>query len=177
MLIPDSEKWKVISHYQSIFPVDKFIETGTSTGDTTAALYSFFKQLFTIELHYDTYLQAVMRFIDDPKVTVIQGDSDKVLQRLLRHTEGPFVFWLDAHENGLGTGHAGPCPVMHELKHIMYSPAQHIILIDDARYFGVEPGWPTIEEIRAFLGGDTHPDWEQTYDVDVIDDIIRCTPK
>lgn len=177
-LIPDPDKYKVILEYAQRYGLKAFIESGTASGDTTARMVPYMDRLYTIEIHYDSYLQATMRFALEPKVTTIFGESEIVLERLLRELDGPFLFWLDGHDNGLGVGSAGPCPVMEELKHIMYTgdhrPAKHCILIDDARSFGRDRGYPPLKRIGEFVGTGT---WPIMYDTEVRDDIIRCTPR
>ena len=58
---------------------------------------------------------------------------------------------------------------MRELKCIFAHPVKnHVILIDDSRLFGKEDGFPTLNEIREFVGRN-HPGAEFI----VEDDIIR----
>ena len=85
----------------------------------------------------------------------------------------PTVFWLDAHYSRGGApsakGKYDP-PLMFELSSILaLGDPRHVVLIDDARCCGAEPGWPTLEEIEravadAQLGlavdsGGHHPDF------------------
>lgn len=78
----------------------------------------------------------------------------------------PALFWLDAHPGESGTaGKYGEVPLRGELKAIFDAPKfDHVVLIDDARYMGVEDGWPTLDEVKQIASG-----WE----VAVRDDIVR----
>ena len=61
---------------------------------------------------------------------------------------------------------------MEELSHIFGSPEiGHVIVVDDARCFGVEPGYPTIGEIGEFAKA-RRPHSH----VVVVDDAIRIMP-
>jgi hypothetical protein len=131
-----------------------FVETGTSSGDTVAAVSGLFRQIYTIELAVDLWDRARRRFEGDTHITVIQGDSGKRLEDVLRAINEPCCFWLDGHYSG-GTTARGELdsPVLKELawisKHVLRH--QHVILIDDAREFRGAGGYPTLEELDTLV--------------------------
>jgi hypothetical protein len=134
---------ELLSKYVDDMPT--FIETGTAAGNgTQTALDYGFQRIMTIEANVDTYVAACQRFSADDRVILAQGDGQLVLPGLLRGVHEPAVFWLDSHWS---TGEAplpegtSPCPVLGELRAIAdHSIKDHIIMIDDIRYFkhGIE---------------------------------------
>jgi hypothetical protein len=46
-----------------------------------------------------------------------------------------------------------------------------VIIIDDARLFGTDPGYPTLEEVNSLV-----KEWQPDLDVEVELDSIRVTP-
>jgi hypothetical protein len=100
---------------------------------------------------------------------VLQGDSTQVLREVLSRIEEPCLFWLDAHYSGKGTALADcETPVWGELSHAVKS---HVILIDDARCFDGENGYPSLAEIKTCVN-ERRPDQI----CEVRDDIIRIHP-
>ena len=75
------------------------------------------------------------------KIRLYCGDSSDELLRILFRIKEPTLFWLDAHDDRNST------PIMKELDLILKSDLKHTLLIDDARYFGTEKAYPSIEEI------------------------------
>ena len=63
------------------------------------------------------------------------------------------LFWLDGHFSGVGTGGGDDiCPIINELRLIAQSNRNdHCILIDDARCFTGEDGYPTLDAALAEL--------------------------
>jgi hypothetical protein len=72
---------------------------------------------------------------------------------------GPAIFWLDAHWMGSGPkSDKGECGLLDEINAVNLSPARHVILCDDARYFQNPPPpphnpaeWPTAEQVTEAL--------------------------
>jgi hypothetical protein len=65
----------------------------------------------------------------------------------------PALFWLDGHYCG-GMTARGDCetPVLAELEQVMTAwDLGHLIIIDDARDFGRNPDYPSLEEVQQWL--------------------------
>jgi hypothetical protein len=162
--IPSTQRVKVVAlrRYARGYPPRVFIETGTHTGDTTAALAPMFQRCVTIELSEQLHAAAARRFSAMPSVSCLQGDSGRVISDVLRALEEPALFWLDAHHSGDATADAGYDPIFEELKAIFaHRVRTHVVLVDDARGHQVEA-------IRAMT--------PETHRFAVRNDIIRITP-
>ena len=85
----------------------------------------------------------------------------------------PALFWLDGHYSaGITARGDRDTPVLDELRHILSAQeARHVIVIDDAREFGVDPGYPTAEELTAFIRS-----MRPSARINIEDDSIRITP-
>lgn len=130
-----------------------FVETGTFLGDTTWAFRREFQQLHTIEVEATLAQLARERFSGDPRIEVIEGDSSQVLADLCERISGPCLFYLDGHYSGGITGMGDEeCPILRELDEIFTrTRVKFRIVIDDARLFGTDPAYPTIEALKAHL--------------------------
>lgn len=147
-----------------------FIETGTADGATTAAMVSEFDRLWTIELDHAVYLHNVKRFASEPSVTCLHGDSTTVLKELLLALDGePALYWLDAHYSGGARGLVDT-PIEAELREVFFRPGPKVVLIDDARLFGVDPAYPTVEWVETVVRS-----WGK-WSFELADDIMRIVP-
>lgn len=161
----------VIREYQTKYQLPVFVETGTAQAGTLQLVVDDgqFDEYHSIELDDEFYRQAINKFDLVPTVVIHHGESDKVLERLLPKINKPCLFWLDAHwvggENDVMGSH-GETPVMEELEHIFATGHDHVILVDDARLFGVEGNYPELEEVYNFADG-------YGYQSELADDIIR----
>ena len=82
----------------------------------------------------------------------MQGDSGNVLNQLVPELNSAALFWLDGHYSGGQTAKGEKeCPIYEELKSILASSLEHIVLIDDARLFIGQHDYPTIEELKDFV--------------------------
>jgi hypothetical protein len=153
--IPPQDEYKraVIQAFAAWSGAKVFIETGTYRGDTTEAMRPFFPRIFTIEAKDTLFADARLRFAPYPSVRVLYGDSAVVLPQVLRELNEPAVFWLDAHWCGETTfGEYLSAAVMPELEAVFAHPIKsHIILIDDARYFCGQYGYPSIDHLRRWV--------------------------
>lgn len=158
---PYEEKRSILKQYASQYHLSTFIETGTLFGETIEAMVNDFKKLYSIELSQELFKKAQAKFLNQEKVTILQGDSGKVLKEILQQVNAPCLFWLDGHYSSKFM-HEGELivtaktdtntPILQELKCIMEHPIKnHVILIDDARCFGVVPDYPKISELKNFL--------------------------
>lgn len=153
----NAQKHAVIKSYSGRHPKTVFIESGTFRGDTVAAMRPYFDRLISIELFDDLHKAAAVRFADDAAVTIIKGDSGKVMPEILRELDSPAVFWLDGHFSGDGTALAEDtqCPIIAELAAIAArNHKSDIILIDDARLFGWRVGYPKITRMKDITAKD-----------------------
>jgi hypothetical protein len=149
---PHEYKQKVIRDYQKKNNINVLVETGTYLGDMVAAQKKFFKRIYSIELSEDLFKMAKERFKNDSHIKIIQGDSSEVLKNLLIEIMEPCIFWLDGHYSGGITAKGKKeCPVFEELSAIFNSKNfAHVLLIDDARLFGIQNNYPTIKELNVF---------------------------
>lgn len=128
-----------------------FVETGCYEGaGIAAALAAGFEEVVSIELDSSSALRASALFAGKP-VTVLHGDTVKLLPGVLAGLTEPATFWLDAHPVGWS-------PVIGELVAMADTPIRnHTILIDDRRLMHgpqYPAGWvtPSEEEVcRALL--------------------------
>jgi hypothetical protein len=119
------------------------------------------------------YNQAVRTFAEISHIHIHQGDSADVLPALLQEIDEPCLFWLDAHYSGPGTARGRvDTPITQELSAIFeYHVKKHVILIDDARDFTGEDGYPALDELESFVCV-RRPDLH----FEVKNDIIRLVP-
>ena len=173
-IAPPPVKRMVLSAYRKQYGLTQFIETGTHLGDTLAYIAQQKSVHATsIELDEAYYRAAKQRFIEYPNVTMLQGDSGKLLPELVRQLHTPALFWLDGHYSGGDTGKGGlDTPVSAELEAILDSPVKgHVILIDDARCFDGTNGYPHLDNLLKSVRMTT------VYQLEVSADILRLTPK
>lgn len=104
-------------------------------GEMVEAQKLRFDKIYSIELGIDLYQKAKRRFKGNKSVTIINGDSGKVLPVLLEEISEPAIFWLDGHYSGGITAKADKeCPIFEELDAIFkFNKFNHVLLIDDAR--------------------------------------------
>ncbi len=140
----------LLKKYAKNYNCQLFFETGTYLGDMTQAVKGDFKHIYTVELSEQLYQQVQLRFQNDHHVTLIHGDSGKVIRENLKQIQEPCLFWLDAHYSGgitaTGNKHA---PIIEEINTILgHSIKNHVILIDDARMFAGKNGYPELSELK-----------------------------
>jgi hypothetical protein len=158
-----------LKNIEKEFQPEILIETGTYLGDMVEAQRNHFKRIYSIELSEKLFNRAKKRFKDHPQITILNGDSGIVLNKLIPDIDKPALFWLDGHYSGGITAKAEKeCPVPEELEAILKSQMPHIILIDDARLFNGTNDYPTINEIKSIIAKSG-----KEYLVEVKDDIIR----
>lgn len=163
---PPAVKQIVLETYADFYRCPVFIETGTHEGGTPYFLRNHFQQIFTIELSQDYFLRAKRKLEPFKHIVQLQGDSGEQLGGILATVDQPCMFWLDGHYSGGITAKGQKnCPLLEELSHIWRHPnKQHIILLDDARYFGRLESYPSVPELIE-LGRQAGYDWEIHYDI------------
>lgn len=159
-----------------------FVETGTYKGDTAAWAAGEFAKVWTVEADPALAEAARTRFAGSPHVTVVEGDSVAGLEKLVPTLPGPALFWLDAHWCGtdqtVTAGELDQCPLLRELAVIARSPHEHVILVDDARYFLAPPPSPNRLEQWPDAGATVAAlkDGRENRFVCVIDDVFIRVP-
>ena len=170
---PHIIKEMIVRRYGRKFRLPILIETGTKFGDMLLGVQHDFARIYSIELGADLVSKARERFAHSPHIEIIHGDSGRELKTLLERIDGPAVFWLDSHFGGAGTVRGDTdTPIMAELSHILDVPnCGHVILIDDARFFGTNPGYPAMDQLQDLILR------RRDVDIRVRYDAIRITPK
>jgi hypothetical protein len=170
---PDCYKYAVIQEYGVRHGIRTMIETGTLHGNAIHANLRNFDRIYSIELSEDLHRRAVERFRRSGHVKILQGDSGKVLPKLLAEISVPALFWLDGHYCGPGTAKGDlSAPIEAELGAILEHPIKkHVILIDDAACFDGTCDYPTVVAIREFVLS-RQPDAR----FEVADNIMRICP-
>lgn len=171
---PHTVKQEVIRYYQKKSGYNVLVETGTYKGDMILAQKSYFKQIYSIELSQTLYKKAGKRFHGQTGITLLQGNSGEVISKVLGELKEPAIFWLDGHYSGGITATIEKySPVIEELQSLSRNNnLQHIILIDDARCFVGEHGYPTIDEMKELAKKDF-----SGYHFNMDEDIIRMIPQ
>jgi hypothetical protein len=133
-----------------------------------------FDLIHTIELDEGLWRKASEKFASVPHVRVTLGDSGLILSTLLANIREQCLFWLDGHFCGPGTGGIdNGIPIVKELHAIgAHGRNDHVILIDDARLFNGQNGYPAVYQIID-LCKKINPD----YTIKVIDDMIQIFKK
>lgn len=150
--------------------LNTLIETGTYLGSMVNAMKGEFDEIVSIELDEQLSEMARRRFARYGHISIIQGDSAKILPKLLLGRENPCLFWLDGHySGGITAKGARETPIVQELLEILRHPVDgHVVLVDDAREFNGERDYPTLSEIRRLVS-EQWPNWK----FEVENDIIR----
>jgi len=170
---PHVVKQGVLRSYARRYDLKIFVETGTYRGDMVEAMKPLFEKIYSIELSERLFDAARKRFQADRHVELIHGDSGKELGRIMERIDRPALFWLDGHYSAGETARGEhETPVREELEHIFRAPdLGHVIVIDDARAFGTDPAYPTLEELAKYVRSQ-----RPRATVLVEDDSIRITP-
>ena len=172
--IPDSVKREVLMSYKEQYDIKIFVETGTYHGDMVEAMKNVFDKIYSIELGLNLFNKAKEKFSPYKHIEIIHGDSGKELKSIMEKIDEPTLFWLDAHYSmGITVRGEKDTPIYEELNHILGSyNFGHVIVIDDARCFGTDPAYPTIDELKEFV-------FSKRKNVQIIvqDDSIRIIPK
>ena len=168
------EKCSLITRFRKKHDLQNLVETGTFQGDMVEAQRENFRTIITIELGDQLHEAAVRRFAAFKQITVLHGDSGKMLPEAISRIEGPALFWLDAHySKGVTARGDEETPILKELTLIAgRRQARDVILIDDARHFGLRRGYPRLARVRDF----TARHWpNHLFNVET--DVICITPR
>ncbi len=170
---PHHIKQQTIINFAEKFNINILVETGTYLGEMVEAMKPHFEKIYSIELSKELYQKAKNKFKDEKNIKIIQGDSGIELGKLLKEINQPVLFWLDGHySEGITAQGDKDTPIYEELTHIFNANLNTaVIIIDDARCFGSDPAYPSIQELSDFVK--THsPD----VNIEVKGDSIRITP-
>ncbi|QDU71912.1 hypothetical protein [Mucisphaera calidilacus] len=167
---PPVVKWMALREYANRFGLKDLIETGTHEGNTLAGVREQFESLTSIELSDHYFKLASRRFDGDAGVTIVHGDSGKVLPGIVAGLTRATLFWLDGHySQGLTARGDIDTPISQELESVLSDERfEHVALIDDARLFKGKNGYPTLDALNTTIGK-IRPGYTMT----VSDDIIR----
>lgn len=168
---PDEYKQYIVKYYRTILKYKYFVETGTYLGNMIEAQRNNFEYLFSIELSYALWKNALQRFLLHKHICILHGDSSKLLEKVIAALDGPAIFWLDAHYSGGFTARgSNDCPILEELAIILKQKKyNHLILIDDARLFREAHNFPNIDTVMRHIKS-----LNPSYKCFILDDIIRC---
>lgn len=171
--VPSERRCEIIREYAKAFGIKNFVESGSADGDTCLALVDSFDQIHTVEIVPTVQQRTANRLSVHSHVHCYLGDTTNLFPGILDKINAPCLFWLDGHYCG-SLEARGPkdTPVVEELEIIFATRQPHVILIDDARLFGSDPAYPSIEWVRNVA---TTQPIEFTFAY--ADDIIRIAPK
>lgn len=171
---PHLIKQATILKYKSKYNIDILVETGTFYGDMVYAMKNNFEKIYSVELDQQLYLKAKKRFKKYSHIEIINGDSGVVLNSIVKQLNKPTLFWLDGHYSGGETALGEKVsPIFEELHSIIeFTNYKNVILIDDAREFGGNTGYPTYNELVTFINENY-----TNYMIEKENDSIRIVPK
>lgn len=149
---PHLLKQRTVREYARKFRLRILVETGTYYGEMVAAVKDAFESIYSIEFDPRLAALARKRFARDPRIQILQGDSQSVVPGLLPSLNQPALFWLDAGYYGWAGLQGDKQRLSTELEAILRQPlAGHVILLDDARGLNGLDGAPTVAELKAHI--------------------------
>jgi len=168
---PNVVKQRTVIGYLRRHHLRTFVETGTYTGEMVEAMRPYARRIISIEVDPVLHAQAVQRFAGRSNITLLLGDSGRVLPDILASLHEPALFWLDGHYMGEGSGRGDQeTPILAEVTALAAHHVRgHVILIDDARLFDGTSGYPALDAFTQWVSKQrphTH--------VSAEGDIIRC---
>lgn len=163
---------QIVFEHLHKYSIDTFVETGTYRGGGISNAMPQAKEIYSIELDEERYSNAKTIFEQFPNVHILHGDSAKVLPEIMPKLAGRCLFWLDAHYRDDCPKDTKETPILDELRCVLKYQYPFIILIDDARLYNGEGGWPPIGVLKTIII-ESCPDAT----IEVKDDIIRVIPK
>lgn len=170
---PHVVKQNTLKEYGARFHLPVLVETGTFMGHMVQAMRASFSQIYSIELDEALFCRAAKKFAKYPQIEILHGDSASVLPQLLKRLDQPCLFWLDGHYSAGSTARgAKDSPAMEELRHIVeHRVREHVVLIDDARCFGTDAGYPPLGELKELVTS-----YWPHHTFEIRHDIIRIYP-
>lgn len=170
---PHLVKQRAVREYARRYALRTLIETGTYYGEMVDAVKNHFDCIYSIEFDTELARRAALRFADDSRVHILEGDSQKVLPELLKSISQPALFWLDAGYWGWAGLARDPARLSAELEAALAHPVKnHVVLADDARMLDGRNGAPSFDDVCSRIAA-RFPDRR----VELLHDIIRITPR
>ena len=172
-VLPDIEKHKILRYYFTKYNLKIFVETGTYIGSTVKAMSTFAEKIYSIELNNILYKKAVRRFRGSDNINIIHGDSIYKLKELIPIIDKPTLFWLDAHYSGIKTAYGvKKTPIVEEIESIFsVKYLNHVIMIDDIRYFGFDRNYPRVKNLIKIIESNN-----KNVSIVIKNDIMVITP-
>jgi len=151
--LPPFVKRSVLRRFAIDHKCRTLVETGTQYGDTPWSFRNDMEEIFTIELSPVLASIARARFRKFPHIQIVEGDSGAKLVEILPRLRSKTLFWLDGHYSaGITAQGALDCPIFAELEGLFTGcKVPFIVLIDDARCFGRDKDYPTLETLSDFV--------------------------
>jgi hypothetical protein len=170
---------KLVLLLKEHFSTNVFVETGTFKGKTSIWAAGIFNEVYTIENSKELFDSTSKSLTEYRNIHPLYGNSALQLKNVISEINQRAIFWLDAHWCGGNTyGNDDPCPLLDEIRIIKQSGYNHIIIIDDARFFLKPPPkpqnsdlWPGLKEILDLLNKDN------SYFTFVSEDVIVALPE
>jgi hypothetical protein len=165
--IPHIVKQRAVLEYARIFGLTTLVETGTYYGEMIAAVAPHFRRIYSIEIDPQLAALARQRFRRCSHLTIIEGDSQTEVVKLVGELNAPCLWWLDAGYCGWAGGRGKSERLGAEFEAILDARERgHVILMDDA------DGVVGLNELLANIEAN-YPDRQ----VEVAHNIIRITPR
>jgi hypothetical protein len=168
--LPDVLKRRVIASYAQRYKLKSFVESGTYLGGTAAFMRKYCPRVYSVEFQPHLAQAAQERFAQDPAIRIFQGDGSIWIPRIVAELREPALFWLDGHF-AAGTTCDGEvaCPTLQEISAALGDTRYpHVLLVDDAREFKGDGGYPTLDALQQFIRS-AKPDVA----IEVKNDIVR----
>jgi hypothetical protein len=169
---PHLLKQRTVREYARRHRLRALVETGTYYGEMVAAMRRHVERIYSIELDPTLARRAAGKFARWPHITILEGDSARLLPELLAAITEPTLFWLDAGYYGWAGFSGETGRLAAELDAILRHPVRgHVVLIDDARGLDGRNGALTVEQLKRQVAAQ-FPDRALA----VKHDIVRITP-
>lgn len=150
---PHVVKQNMLKKYCHLFNLKVLVETGTYFGDMVESMKHEVDKIYSVELSRKLFEKASNRFSADEHIEIINGDGGEKLPQIMQQLDQPALFWLDGHYSaGFTAKGESDTSILRELVAIFEAPnLDHVVIIDDARCFGSDAGYPTIDEIKKYV--------------------------
>ena len=149
---PHLLKQLTVKEYAARYRTQVFVETGTYMGNMVRAVRDTFDSIDSIELSAEFCDRAARRFLRYNLISILYGDSPRILPQILSDVQQPCLFWPDGHYSG-GTTAKGEkeTPILEELDLTLGDREEHVILIDDARCFTRPADYPSVGQLKQLF--------------------------
>jgi len=169
---PHLLKQRTVRDYARRHQLRVLVETGTYFGEMVSAMRRHVERIYSIEVDPQLARRAVAQFARRPGITILEGDSGRLIPELLSTIAAPTLFWLDAGYYGWAGVAGDTGRLAAELDTILRHPVQgHVILLDDARGLDGRNGALTVDALKRHVSA-AFPDRA----IEVKHDIVRITP-